>query len=248
MKKIIARALILSLVLQNVALFAPVVKCAARVEAANLVVTTNTNSSDLAPTARDVIYIFRGAQLTFNGNAACSLIVIGDTIGAAAPANQKYGMVMFNAGDTITFTGAATSTNSGIKCSPGSAGAESKGCAVTVNGTSASPVVFTNSAGALNTANKWTIQASYGACDIKYLYANYAWSFLFTNLSISTARQTATHSIKNVTMTASGAAGGLATVTNIALDTSCVIRDVSAADGGSALVAWSSLLSRFLRA
>ncbi|MFH1567927.1 MAG: hypothetical protein ABIL09_07985, partial [Gemmatimonadota bacterium] len=137
----------------------------------NFNIDTSCNVADLttikggAPDADDKIYIYNGATLTVESALACLLISLGETSAGAAADGQRRGNLTIDAGVTITFTGNATATNSGIKSNPASAPGtanESKSNTLTVNGTVANPVVLTNSAGAYNVNNLWLVAMYYG--------------------------------------------------------------------------------------
>ena len=150
--------------------------------APNFNIDTSTNVAGLtslkgSPCAStDKIYVYNGATLTVDAALAVYIIVIGNTSSGAASAGQKYGIVTWNAGITITFTGDTTATNSGIYCNPTTPGAESKNCRVNINGTSGSHCVATNSVGSLNTSNKfYPVYMYYGWPQITYFDVLYSW-------------------------------------------------------------------------
>jgi len=130
-----------------------------------------------APDADDKIYVYNGATLTVEQALACLIISLGETSAGAAADGQRRGNITVNAGQTITFTGNATATNSGLKGNPASApgtALESKSCTLTILGTAGSPSVFTNSVGAFNSSNRYMVQMYFGVLVAGTLTMNYA--------------------------------------------------------------------------
>ena len=130
-----------------------------------------------APDADDKIYVYNGATLTVEQALACLIISLGETSAGAAADGQRRGNITINAGQTITFTGNATATNSGLKVNPASApgtALESKSCTLTILGTAGSPSVFTNSVGAFNSSNRYMVQMYFGVLVAGTLTMNYA--------------------------------------------------------------------------
>ncbi len=111
--------------------------------------------------------------ITVEQSLAIMLISLGETSSGAAASGQKRAQLKVNAGVTITFTGAAANTGSGIKMNPASGATESKGISCTVSGTISSIVTFTNSTGAMDTAKRWSLYNTYGALDITYCDFNF---------------------------------------------------------------------------
>jgi hypothetical protein len=130
-----------------------------------------------AVAAGDKIYVYNGATLTVNKSIACLIINVGNTSSGAAGAGNRYGLIVVNAGVTITWDGSSTQTNSGILMNPGSADASSKGCSIAINGTPSSRVVMTNAGNALATGQKWCIWHGYGNTLASCLDMNYTYSF-----------------------------------------------------------------------
>lgn len=109
-----------------------------------------------------------GATLTYDGNYANLQTRVGDAVRGAANAyssqvtGYRYGHLTYAAGVTHTFTGNATATNSGLLSSPTSADTSSKASTLSILGTSASPTIFTNSAGAYSASYRYVLNWYYG--------------------------------------------------------------------------------------
>lgn len=188
-----------------------------------------------APASTDNIFVYNGATLTVDtgDNLACTLITLGDMSTGKAPNGQQYGIVQCNAGSTITFTGNATNTLSGIKSSPTTAGAESVNCRLIFNGTSASHVTLTNSVGSLNASNRYTINGPYGYGTVTFADFRYSYNAWFTNLSPSSTYSGGTWTITDCTGTALGAAGAIASFGAVTWDRACDFRRNTANAGGN---------------
>lgn len=147
---------------------------------------TNHNvSSDIAwsamapkPVAGDSVYVHDGARLTMDENGACLIISLGETSGGAAAGGQRYGKITWQLGVTMAWDGDADRLNSGLKIDPALADASSKDCEWITEGVDGTRVVFTNSVGARNAANKWSIEALYGLVRGDYLDAQYSYTHL----------------------------------------------------------------------
>ena len=120
------------------------------------------------PAAGDKFYVYSGATFTIEQNLACLQVILGRTSAGAAGAGNRYGLVVQNGGTKITFDGAAAITNSGIYAKPTSADASSKGCKVTISGTSASKAQWDVSV-QWDTNYRFQLHMRYGYCDIDYL-------------------------------------------------------------------------------
>ena len=132
---------------------------------ASATVADLTTLKGSAPDADDKIYVYNGATLTVESALTCLLISLGETSAGAATDGQRRGNLTVNAGVTITFTGNATATNSGIKSAPASAPGtanESKSNTLTINGTAANPVIFTNAGGAWSATQRHKVHFYYG--------------------------------------------------------------------------------------
>ena len=112
--------------------------------------------------------MYSGATFTIEQNLACLQVILGRTSAGAAGAGNRYGLVVQNGGTKITFDGAAAITNSGIYANPTSADASSKGCKVTISGTSASKAQWDVSV-QWDTNYRFQLHMRYGYCDIDYL-------------------------------------------------------------------------------
>lgn len=150
--------------------------------APNFNVDTSTNVAGLtalkgsAPDSADKMYVYNAATFTVEGALACLLISLGETSAGAATDGQRRGNITVDAGVTITFTGNATATNSGIKSDPASApgtALESKSNTITINGTAANPVVMINSTGAFDAAKRFCLNIVYGTITSTNLTLSY---------------------------------------------------------------------------
>jgi hypothetical protein len=166
----------------------------------------------------DKICVYNGATLTWDVSRPCLLAILGDKYTGAASAGQKYGIISIDAGVTITWDGNATNTNSGIKSSPTTPGAESTGCRLIINGTSASHVTFTNAGDSLSTGQRWTLNFPYGYCTISYLDANYHYGQLFIALHGSSTRGASNSVINNVVASPIGIASNQVILINVPID------------------------------
>lgn len=110
----------------------------------------------------DSIFVYNGATLTVEQALACLLISLGETSAGAAPAGQRVGHFVQNAGTTVTATGVNATSGSGLQINPASAAAESLGCSVAFNGTLANPCVWTNSAGGYDATKRYIFLLYYG--------------------------------------------------------------------------------------
>ena len=121
-----------------------------------------------APAAGDKFWVVAGATFTVESDLACLQVILGRTSAGAAGAGNRYGLVVQNGGTKITFDGAAAITDSGIYVNPTSADASSKGCKVTIPGTSASKAQWDVSV-QWDTNYRFQLHMRYGYCDIDYL-------------------------------------------------------------------------------
>jgi hypothetical protein len=159
-------------------------------------VDTSTNLAGLeaikggAIASTDNIYIYNGATVTCEKSFSVLKIVLGQTSGGAAGAGGRYGLVVFSAGITCTFTGAGGNGNSGVVANPTSADTSSKNCEVIANGTQESPVTFTNSLGAQNTNYRWTFWLIYGSTTMTWPVFRYYFQYIFYSLPYSSSLTT----------------------------------------------------------
>jgi hypothetical protein len=199
--------------------------------APNFDIDTSTNVAGLtalkggAPALTDLIYIYNAALVTIEANMSILLISQGETSAGAAPAGQKRGDLQINAGVTVTFAGAAVATNSGIKMNPAGAAAESLNCLLNIFGVAPNMVTLTNSVGAVNAANKWTIQNEYGTPYIEWTNLLYAYQYVISLNCRSTRMNGAFAYIQNCTF--NGMAGAVQG-TNISINHSGQCRPIYA--------------------
>jgi hypothetical protein len=161
-----------------------------------------------APAGTDLIYEYNGITLTIadTENLNCLLITIGSTKSGAASAGQKYAILRTEAGSTLTFAGNATSTNSGIKSSPTTPGAESLNCKWQCPGTAAKHITLTNGS-TLDTAKRWTVNMTYGNVNGAFVDAVNFWN-LFLYLNGKTSNSAAPDVLNDVTCTPVGSVSG----------------------------------------
>jgi hypothetical protein len=166
--------------------------------APNFNLDTSTNVAGLtalkgsAPALADKIYIYNGATLTVESALAILLISLGETSSGAAPAGQRVGHLAVNAGVHVTFAGAASAANSGLKSNPASAAAESKGSTFNYSaGTAAAPVVFDNQLGTPSSSYQWQIAFNYGVIAAGTLAVKNTWGTPFNPIPWSTGYTTA---------------------------------------------------------
>jgi len=231
--------------------------------APNFNIDTSTNVAGLtalkggAPASTDYIYVYNGATLTVESALAIFLISLGETSAGAAADGQRRGNLTVDAGVTVTFTGSATATLSGIKSNPASApgtAGESKSNTLTINGTAASPCVFTNSAGAYNASYRYMINWVYGGFGAMGVWqfnypspANAAGAFYLP--PSGTYSNSATHNLGWVTHT-SGAATvnyyllcpGVVATRSIHLVIESLTMDFQAQGGGRAILPYYALV------
>jgi len=172
--------------------------------APNFNIDTSTNIAGLTalklgvpPAVGDRAYTYNDATLTAEQSFAMLQWILGQTSAGAAGAGLRVGHVVFNAGITVTWDGNASYWLSGVSSNPTSADASSKGCTCTVNGVSGNPVTMTNSAGALNASNQWTILVTYGNVVSDYNDTYYTYNHVYTTLSPFTSYANTGFSITN---------------------------------------------------
>jgi hypothetical protein len=145
----------------------------------------------------DSIFISNGRTLTIQTGETLAIkqIIIGDNSQGAAAAGQRYGALTYQAGSQTTFTGDASAANSGIIMNPSSADTSSKDCRVTIVGTAAQQVVFTNKGNAYSASQLWSINNSWGTVTAKFY--QFKWNCgaltaaIFSPLNINSDRTTA---------------------------------------------------------
>jgi hypothetical protein len=179
----------------------------------NFNIDTSTNVAGLtalkggAPDADDVIYVYNGATFTIESNMVCLKIYEGQTSAGAAPAGQRYGILIQDAGTTLTFTGNATASNSGIVATPASADASSLGCQITCNGTSGSHCVMTNSVGTPDITKRWVINQTYGGMTADYTEFLYAGASALLTVPNSTRMNAADTTLDDCTCSSPESSG-----------------------------------------
>jgi hypothetical protein len=154
-----------------------------------------------AITETESVYISGGRNLTIQTGETLAIkqIIIGDNSQGAAAAGQRYGALTYQAGSQTTFTGDASAANSGIIMNPSSADTSSKDCRVTIVGTSAQQVVFTNRGNAYSASQLWSINNSWGTVTAKFY--QFKWNCgaltaaIFSPLNINSDRTTAAECI-----------------------------------------------------
>ena len=171
-----------------------------------------------APASTDYAYVDTAAVQKIDGDCAMMQFVLGVTPAGDPGAGNRVGHLTFDpitagASITITFGGAASNLNSGIKCAPAATGAETKGCNVTFLTSATRTVTFTNSVGAYNANNLYGIYMTWGNfvtwdyITMKYSTPNGGTSIYFPPSSAYT--NSATHTFGHMTFLP-GANGGAA--------------------------------------
>lgn len=173
----------------------------------------------------DYLYWYNYVLFTIEQNLTLYLGTSGNTKSGAAGSGKKGGSFTQAAGTTVAFHGDATATNSGWKCSPTTAETASKNSVFTVNGTAASPCIWTTTAGVLATGSRYAYNCPYGQANIKYLNTNYTWVAPFQSVACDSSKTASAPIINNAIMSPAGAAiSGFILGPSVSIDLACDFR------------------------